>query len=81
VAIWVRVRMNPELAPMETTTYSLREKVLSLRMAGPLVLIIAAIVSGLYLGIFTPTEAGGIGAMLTLILGCHQRCRRLPDRA
>jgi tripartite ATP-independent transporter DctM subunit len=53
---------------METTTYSLREKVLSLRMAGPLVLIIAAIVSGLYLGIFTPTEAGGIGAMLTLIL-------------
>ncbi|MDD9720853.1 TRAP transporter large permease [Sulfitobacter sp. PR48] len=68
VAIWVRVRMNPELAPMETTTYSLREKVLSLRMAGPLVLIIAAIVSGLYLGIFTPTEAGGIGAMLTLIL-------------
>jgi len=68
VAIWVRVRMNPELAPMETTTYSLREKVLSLRMAGPLVLIIAAIVSGLYLGIFTPTEAGGIGAMLTLVL-------------
>ncbi|NIZ14453.1 TRAP transporter large permease [Phaeobacter sp. HF9A] len=68
LAIWVRVRMNPELAPMETTTYSLREKVASLRMAGPLVLIIVAIVSGLYLGIFTPTEAGGIGAMLTLML-------------
>ncbi len=68
VAIWVRVRMNPELAPMETATHTLREKVVSLRMAGPLVLIIVAIVSGLYLGIFTPTEAGAIGAMLTLIL-------------
>ncbi len=68
LAIWIRVRMNPELAPMETARFTLREKILSLRMAGPLVLIIVAIVSGLYLGIFTPTEAGGIGAMLTFIL-------------
>ncbi len=68
LAIWVRVRITPELAPMETRTYPLREKVVSLRMAGPLVLIIVAIVSGLYLGVFTPTEAGGIGAVLTLVL-------------
>ncbi|AQZ53856.1 TRAP transporter large permease [Martelella mediterranea] len=68
LSIWLQVRMNPELAPMDTQTYSLREKVLALRMAGPLVLIIVAIVSGLYLGIFTPTEAGGVGAMLTLVL-------------
>ncbi len=68
LAIWIRVRMNPELAPMETARFTLNEKILSLRMAGPLVLIIVAIVSGLYLGIFTPTEAGGIGAMLTFIL-------------
>ncbi|MCG6903264.1 MAG: TRAP transporter large permease [Rhodobacter sp.] len=68
LAIWIRVRMNPELAPMETARFTLKEKIVALRMAGPLVLIIVAIVSGLYLGIFTPTEAGGIGAMLTFIL-------------
>lgn len=66
--IWITVRLKPELAPVETQKYSLRDKIWSLRMAGPLVLIIAAIVSGLYFGIFTPTEAGGIGAALTLVL-------------
>ncbi|MBL1421269.1 MAG: TRAP transporter large permease [Alphaproteobacteria bacterium] len=68
LAIWIRVKLNPELAPLDTRTYSLKEKVLSLRMAGPLMLIIVVIVSGLYLGVFTPTEAGGIGAGLTFIL-------------
>ena len=60
--------MNPDLAPIETAKFTLKEKVLSLRMAGPLVLIIIAIVSGLYLGVFTPTEAGGVGALLTFVL-------------
>lgn len=68
LAIWIRVRITPSLAPIDTRRFTLKEKVLSLRMAGPLVLVIVAIVSGLYLGIFTPTEAGGIGAMLTFLL-------------
>ena len=68
LAIWIKVRMNPDLAPIETAKFTLKEKVLSLRMAGPLVLIIIAIVSGLYLGVFTPTEAGGVGALLTFVL-------------
>ncbi len=68
LAIWIRVRITPSLAPIDTRRFTLKEKVLSLRMSGPLVLIIVSIVSGLYLGIFTPTEAGGIGAMLTFLL-------------
>lgn len=82
LAIWLRVQMNPELAPMEMQHFTLKEKVLSLRMAGPLVLIIIAIVSGLYLGIFTPTEAGGIGAMLTFILALirHRGIRGIEMR-
>lgn len=67
-AIWVTVWRRPELAPVEHFTFTLREKVASLRLAGPLVLVIAAIVSGLYLGIFTPTEAGAAGAMVTFLL-------------
>jgi tripartite ATP-independent transporter DctM subunit len=31
-------------------------------------LLIACIISGLYVGIFTPTEAGGVGAVLTMLL-------------
>ncbi len=68
MAIWIRVTITPGLAPMEKQSHSLREKLWSLRMAGPLLIIILCIVSGLYLGVFTPTEAGAIGAALTFIL-------------
>jgi C4-dicarboxylate transporter, DctM subunit len=82
MAIWVKVWLNPELAPVETQHFSLREKLWSLRMAGPLVLVIASIVSGLYFGIFTPTEAGGIGAALTFLLAVirHRGLRGIQIR-
>jgi tripartite ATP-independent transporter DctM subunit len=59
---------HPEYAPRSTETFTLREKLYSLRLAGPLVLVIASIIVGLYVGIFTPTEAGGMGAFVTLLL-------------
>lgn len=68
IAIWLTVLRNPALAPLEHQNFTLREKLATLRLAGPLVLIIILIVAGLYLGVFTPTEAGGIGAFATLIL-------------
>lgn len=82
VAIWIRVRLNPALAPQEIQKYSLREKLWSLRMAGPLVLVIITIVAGLYLGVFTPTEAGGIGAALTFLLALirHRGLRGIQMR-
>ncbi|WP_346914548.1 TRAP transporter large permease [uncultured Roseibium sp.] len=67
-ATYVTVLRNPALAPPIKTDATLPEKLYSLRLAGPLVLVIVCIIAGLYLGIFTPTEAGGIGAGLTLIL-------------
>ncbi|WP_417695112.1 TRAP transporter large permease [Roseibium sp.] len=68
LATYITVWRKPELAPSVKTEASLKEKIYSLRLAGPLVLVIVCIISGLYLGIFTPTEAGGIGAGLTLVL-------------
>ena len=67
-AIYITIWRRPELAPSSVNTATLGEKLYSLRLAGPLLLIIVCIIAGLYLGVFTPTEAGGIGAMLTLIL-------------
>ncbi|WP_226626267.1 TRAP transporter large permease [Alloyangia pacifica] len=68
LAIWLTVLRNPSLAPQESYSFTLREKFASLKLAGPLVLIILLIVVGLYVGIFTPTEAGGIGAFATFLL-------------
>ncbi|WP_102223542.1 TRAP transporter large permease [Acidimangrovimonas sediminis] len=68
IAIWLTVARNPALAPREEQKFTLREKLASLRLAGPLVLVILLIVLGLYLGIFTPTEAGAMGALFTFVL-------------
>jgi tripartite ATP-independent transporter DctM subunit len=67
-ATYVWVLRRPELAPLFTEKYSLAEKLYSLRLAGPLVIVVICIIAGLYLGVFTPTEAGGIGAAVTLLL-------------
>ncbi len=68
LATYITVLRKPELTPPAHTDATFKEKVYSLRLADPLVLVIVCIIAGLYLGIFTPTEAGDIGAGLTLIL-------------
>lgn len=68
LAIYLTVLRNPKMAPRTENTATLKEKFYSLRLAGPLFFIVATVISGIYLGVFTPTEAGGAGAMLTLIL-------------
>ncbi|MDZ7839616.1 MAG: TRAP transporter large permease [Gammaproteobacteria bacterium] len=68
ITIVIQVKLRPSLAPRYTNPVSLYERFRSLRLVGPLLLVIAAIIGGLYTGIFTPTEAGGIGALVTLIM-------------
>ena len=68
VAIYITVYLNPEIAPQSNVRFTFYQKLRSLRLAGPLMLIIICIISGLYMGIFTPTEAGGVGTALTFIL-------------
>jgi C4-dicarboxylate transporter DctM subunit len=67
-ATLMTVLRHPEYAPRTRQNFTLAEKLYSLRLAGPLVLVIASIIFGLYLGVFTPTEAGGVGAAVTLAL-------------
>jgi len=65
-SLWAR--FNPEIAPVIVNTSTFRERMWSLRLAGPLLLLIIAIIGGLYAGVFTPTEAGAIGALATFIM-------------
>jgi len=65
-SLWVR--SNPKLAPVVPNTATLKEKLWSLRLAGPLAIVIIGIIGGLYAGIFTPTEAGAIGALVTFLM-------------
>lgn len=67
-ATFLWVMKNPSLAPRYEEKATWGERLWSLRLAGPLAFVIAAIIGGLYAGVFTPTEAGAVGALVTMIL-------------
>ncbi|KIZ46847.1 MULTISPECIES: TRAP transporter large permease [Rhodopseudomonas] len=71
--IIVRVKLNPKLAPAVTETVSWRDRFEAFRGTWPVIALIVGVFGGLFGGIFTPTEAGGIGALLSFVIGFAQR--------
>jgi tripartite ATP-independent transporter DctM subunit len=63
LSVYIQIRMSPSLAPRRRQAKTIMEKVKSLRTVWPFILIFLLSIGGIYFGIFTPTEAGGIGAM------------------
>ena len=70
-AIIIRVKRNPSLAPKiegaENITIS--ERMSSLVQIWPIGVLAILVLGGIYTGLFTPTEAGAVGAVGTLLLG------------
>jgi len=75
LGIWLRVRMNPELARLTDTGLELTRADLMRAALKPwgVVLLIALVLGGLYGGLFTPTEAGAVGAAGALVLAIAAR--------
>lgn len=78
VATYIWAWKNPALAPLVPNASTFGQKMWSLRLAGPLMFVVAAIIGGLYAGVFTPTEAGAIGALVTFLMAIVRR-RGLRD--
>ncbi len=72
ITIYLLCRFNPSLAPTMPKT-TIKEKVWSVRLTWPVILLFLLIMGGIYGGIFTPTEAGGIGAFGALVIGLAKR--------
>ncbi|MFW6138994.1 MAG: TRAP transporter large permease [Spirochaetota bacterium] len=70
IALWTS--RNPALAPAGPRAGFL-EKLLSLSGILETLLLFALIMGGLFAGFFTPTEAGAVGAMGTIILALIRR--------
>ena len=68
MVITIRATINPELAPRLTETVPMAEKVAALKDTWPVVLLMACVFGGLFGGLFTPTEAGAVGAFLSLVI-------------
>lgn len=62
IVVVIKVIRNPKLAPLTEKT-SMVEKMKSLIGVIPMLLLFLLVMGGIFMGIFTPTEAGGIGAV------------------
>ncbi len=72
--IIVRVKINPSLAPPVDGNKATRaEKIKALGQTWPVLLIVIGVFAGLFGGAFTPTEAGAIGALLSMIVAALNR--------
>ncbi|MCG8493075.1 MAG: TRAP transporter large permease [Sneathiellales bacterium] len=66
--IWIRARINPELAPTpERVTWE--DKFKSLKGTWSIIVLFTIIMGGIYTGFVTPTEAAAVGALGAWVLG------------
>ena len=72
LTVYIRVRLNPELAPAGAATASL-EKWKAFTGLLETLFIFGLVMGGIFFGFFTPTEAAGIGAFLTLLVALLRR--------
>jgi tripartite ATP-independent transporter DctM subunit len=70
--VYLTAVLRPQEAPRGDRV-SAREKWQSLSGVWPFCLLFLVVIGGLYLGVFTATEAGGIGAGTALIIALAQR--------
>ena len=71
--IIVRVLITPGLAPADSTRITWFDRFDSIRTAWPVVALIIGVFGGLFTGVFTPTEAGATGALMSFVIGFAQR--------
>lgn len=64
--IWAR-RFPEDVPPGQSTP--LRERLASLKRLMPMILLVLIVIGGIYGGFFTPTEAGAVGAVGSVLVG------------
>ena len=71
--IVIRCKYNPKLAPLTDENYTWKEKFVVLQKIWPLPLLIFGVIGSIYTGIATATEAGALGAAISLVIAMVQR--------
>jgi C4-dicarboxylate transporter DctM subunit len=70
--IYIMCKINPQIGPASPRT-TIRQKFGSLKLTWPVLMLFLLVIGGIYGGVFTPTEAGGIGAFGALIISLVRR--------
>ena len=72
IIIWAT--KNPKLGP-PSRRYTFNEKIKTLPGVIPIVVVISVIISAIYAGWATPTEAGSLGAFVVLIMAIYNKVK------
>lgn len=73
VGVWVMAVRNPRLGPPIAIRVTWREKFVSLRELWPVGVLALIVMGGIYGGVFSPTEAGAVGAAAALIIAVARK--------
>jgi len=73
--IFILGRLKPETMPAANLDFSLKDKLKSLTLVGPVLIIIVIIIGGMYLGVFSPTVGGAIGSAGVLIIAAIRKVK------
>ena len=73
IMVIVRCWLNPSLAPPVREDVTLSDRLWAFKDTWPVILLVIGVFGGLFTGVFTPTEAGAVGAALSLIIGLAKR--------
>ncbi|MGM0561135.1 MAG: TRAP transporter large permease [Pseudomonadota bacterium] len=71
--IVTRATITPSLAPRVEESFTTEEKLEALKDIWPLPVLVLGVLVGIFIGLFTPTEAGAIGAFLAIVLAVVRR--------
>jgi len=71
--IYTKVRLNPDAAPRSSEIASWKERFYVVRWIIPIAVVMIVMFGGIYTGIFSPIEAGAIGAFTVLILNLARK--------
>jgi C4-dicarboxylate transporter DctM subunit len=72
LTIYLITLRNPKAGPAGPKT-SFKEKVVSLKLTWPTVILFIVVLGGIYMGVFTPTEGGAVGAFGALVITVAMR--------
>jgi len=66
--IIIRVKIKPSLAPSIAETFTFEQKLNALKNVWPLPVLVITVLIGIFVGFFSPTEAGAVGAAMAIFL-------------
>ena len=72
LAINIQVRLNPKIAPRSEGA-AFKEKISALKDVWGMLALFVLVMGGIYIGVFTPTEAAGIGAFGAFVFSIYKR--------